>query len=193
MNFCTVYKRFSIYVWYIFLMVRTLSTNKLTNHPAYPKIIAAYNMQLKEKGKVNALAFYRDVVLKEIPDYDQSSWYFFLKRFKTSIGIVPATAVTHSEAASVPAVTAATEELATTMLSNNEALQKSIAAALNISASALRDILENPELLSAEKRAELFLKVMKAQDSRVKAIGTIRADNREQERFDRAMDNAAFA
>lgn len=172
-------------------MLKTLANNKLTSHPSFPKIMATYNALLKEKGKVSGLKFYKEVILPEIPDYDQSSWYYFLKRFKTAAGIVPVapSTVVNREGSNTALVM---EDTAKTLLSNNEALQKSIAAALNISADALQDILEQPELIPAEKRAELFLKVMKAQDSRVKAIGTMRADNREQERFDRAMDSAAF-
>lgn len=176
-------------------MLRTLSTNTLATHPAFPKIIAAYNQLLKEKGRVSGLKFFHEVIKPEIPDYDLSGWYYFLKRFKTESGIVPvqATNVKSNMASSASNGVVAMAELQQTFLSNTEATQKSIAAALNISAKALNDIIENPELIPAEKRAELFLKVMKAQDSRVKAIGTIRQDNREQERFDRAMNSSAFA
>lgn len=167
--------------------MRVLSTNILVNHPAYLKLMSAYNEMLKRDGRVNDKKFYEEVVLKEIPEYKMSSWYKFLRRFKTEAGIVPvhpSAPVLHGEEGMA---------LAKTMLTNNEALQTSIAHALNISAAALKDIMENPELIPAEKRAELFLKVMKAQDSRVKAVGAIRADNREQERFDRSMDSAMFA
>jgi len=173
-------------------MLKTLSTNQLTSHPSFPKILAAYNEQLKEKGKVSGLKFYKEVVLAEIPGYDQSSWYYFLKRFKTSTGILPmAVGATRSNLAVSP-VAEGMQELQKTLLSNSEATQRAIATSLNISVEALQEIAENPQLLSAEKRAELYLKVMKAQDSRVKAIGTIRADNRDQERFDRAMDSSAY-
>lgn len=145
-----------------------------------------YNALLKRDGRVNNKKFYEEVILPEIPSYDMSSWYKFLKRFKTEIGIVPITPA-------APVVQGeAGKELAATLLTNHEATQRAIQAALNISADALQQILENPELLPVDKRAELFVKIMKAQDSRVKAIGGIRADNREQERFDRMMNNAAF-
>lgn len=141
---------------------------------------------------MNNKKFYEDVIRKEIPSYTMSAWYQFLKRFKTDIGLVPVKVATQSEVLTQPAAFVEEHKAAMTMLSNNEALQRSIASAMNISAQALEEILTNPELVPAEKRAELFLKIMKAQDSRVKAIGTIKADNREQARFDRAMDNAVF-
>lgn len=172
---------------------RAYTTNRLVSHLAYPKIMSAYNEILARDGKVNNKKFFEEVVSKEIPSYTMSAWYQFLKRFKTERGLTTITATTPAETRTAPAGELAEQEVAETFLSNNEALQQAIANALNISARALKDVMENPELIPAEKRAELFLKVMKAQDSRVKAIGAMRADNREQERFDRAMDNAAFA
>ena len=171
--------------------MKVLSTNTLANHPAYGKIIEAYNARLNADGKVNAKKFYEEVILPEFPTYHMKSWYFFLKRLKTADGILP-TAIVKSNGVSVASADEAVTKLRTTLLSNSEATQKAIATALNLSADALQDIMENPQLLSTEKKAELFLKVMKAQDSRVKAIGTIRADNRDQERFDRAMDSSAY-
>lgn len=169
--------------------MRALSTNILANHPAYQKLMTAYNELLKRDGKVNNKKFYEDVILPEIPEYTMTSWYHFLKRFKTEAGIVPISVPTAHAPVAIGEVGA---ELKRTFLSNSEATQSAIASALNLSAEALQEIIENPTLLSTEKRAELFLKVMKAQDSRVKAVGTIRADNREQERFDRAFDNASY-
>ncbi len=163
--------------------------NILANHPAYPKILESYNMLLKEKGKVNNKKFYETVILPEIPGYHMQSWYQFLKRFRTEVGIVPT-----SSGPKVPAsVPAAEMEVAKTLLSNSEATQRAVALALNISADALQNLMENPEQMSTKDRTELFLKVMKAQDGRVKAIGTIRADDREQQKFDHAFGGAAFS
>lgn len=185
--------------------MRTLSTNKLTSHPSYNKILASYNSLLREKGKVNSKKFYQEVILKEIPDYSISSWYFFLKRFKTTIGIAPPTQVITAsqrarenaskgiarlESEHVP--TEEENQTAITIQTNQQATIAMVQSILNISAKAAQEVLENPDLISYEKRIELGLKMMKAQDSRAKTIGAMRADNREQERFDRAMDNAAF-
>lgn len=184
---CPSVYTFFLCICYNLYNMRVLSTNILANHEAYPKILAAYNMLLKEKGRVNDKNFYETVVLKEIPEYKMSSWYKFLRKFKTEAGIVPV----HSNAPVLHGEEG--QALATSMLSNHEATQRAIALALNISADALQKIIEDPTSLSPDKRAELFLKVMKAQDGRVKALGMMRADNREQERFDRMMDSAAFS
>lgn len=167
--------------------MKVLSTNILANHPAYQKLMAAYNKILKEEGKVNNKWFYEKIILPEIPKYKMSSWYKFIKRFKTEAGVIMV--VSESAPMIIGEEGAA---LAKTMMNNSEATQNAISKALNISADALKDIMEHPELISAEKRAELFLKVMKAQDSRVKAIGGIRSDNRDQERFDRMMGSSSY-
>lgn len=169
--------------------MRVLSTNILATHPSYPKILTAYNEFLKRDGKVNNKKFWETVIVPEIPHYSMQSWYQFLRRFRTEAGLVAVSA----NNSPLPSSQAAEMSLAGTLLSNNEAVTKAISMALNISVEALQDLMANPTSMSAEKRVELFLKVMKAQDSRVKAIGAIRADNREQERFDHAMDSAAFA
>ena len=171
---------------------RAQSNNRLVRHKAYPKIIAEYNEILRRDGKVVEKTFYEKFVRPEIPSYSLAGWYSFIKRFKTSEGLTVPRQIAGGSFHPATAATEVEEQTAMVMLSNNEAIQNAIASALNISAAALKDIMENPDLVSAEKRAELFLKVMKAQDSRVKAIGTIRADNRDQERFDRAMDSAAY-
>ena len=171
---------------------RAQSNNRLIKHKAYPKIMAEYNEILRRDGKVVEKTFFEKFVRPEIPSYSLDGWYSFIKRFKTSEGLTVPRQIAGGSFHPPTSRTEAEEQTAIVMLSNNEALQNSIARALNISATALKDIMENPELVPAEKRAELFLKVMKAQDSRVKAIGTIRADNRDQERFDRAMNIAAY-
>jgi hypothetical protein len=171
---------------------KAYKTNKLATHLAYPKIMLQYNEWLKRDLKVNNKKFWEEVIRKEIPSYSLISWYKFLNKFKSDIGLKEVEVMPHPGNPNLAPVAIAEGEVALAMLSNQEALQVSIAAAMNISAAALKEIMENPELIPAEKRAELFLKVMKAQDSRVKAIGTIRADNRDQERFERAMDSAAF-
>lgn len=166
--------------------MKVLSTNILANHPAYGKIIATYNRMLKEEGSVNNKNFYETIVLPEIPGYKMSNWYKFLNRFKTEAGIVPVSPI-------APVVIGDSgKELAATMLSNQQATAKLIQSMLNISADAAAKIADDPSLLTAKERAELGLKAMKAQDSRIHAVGKLREDNREQERFERAFDGAAY-
>lgn len=168
-------------------MLKTLSTNRLTTSPAYPKILHQYNEILQNEGKVNSRKFYEDVVKKEIPNYALQTWYSFLKRFKTSGGLI--------EADPTPGGYPTQEieaEVQKTMLSNQDATVALIRGALNISALAARRIVENPELLSVKDQIELGLKAMKAQDSRIHAIGKVREDNREEEKFNRAFSDANY-
>lgn len=171
-------------------MLKALPTNILVNHPSYDKIMSAYNDLLKEKGKVNNKKFYETVILKEIPDYDMGSWYYFLKRFKTEAGITKEIEIVPSPTA--PLSTPPETQVAKTMLSNQEATVALISGILNISAKAAKDIIEHPELLSTKDRLEIGMKAMKAQDSRIHAVGKLREDNREQERFDRAFSSSQF-
>ncbi len=162
--------------------------NRLVSSPAYPKILHQYNERLQRDGKVNDKKFYEEVVLRDLPGYHLQSWYQFLKRFKTDHGIIPAetvkSSIVQSEAAEVT--------VATTLLDNKTATANLIQAALNISAAAAQRIIENPQLLSDKERIEIGLKAMKAQDSRIHAIGKVREESREQEKFDRAFSKGAY-
>lgn len=170
--------------------MKALSTNILANHPAAKKILEQYNTMLQEKGKVNNKKFYEEVIKPEIPGYSMGSWYFFLKRFKIQSGILPVETVAPGVGLNTnrPEV----EKIGATMLSNQEATNRLLQAALNISAERARMILANPALMSAKDAIELGLKAMKAQDSRIHAIGKVHEDGREQEKFDRAFNGGAY-
>lgn len=145
-----------------------------------------YNEMLKRDGKVNNKKFYETVVLGEIPDYAMSNWYKFLNRFKTEAGIV-------AVSPNAPMIRGEDgEALAATMLSNQEATAKALSLALNIGMDRLKDILENPQLMTAKEAVDLVFKAMKAQDSRIHAIGKVREDNREEEKMDRAFSEGAY-
>lgn len=171
--------------------MKALSTNILVNHPSYRKILDAYNTALKTQGKVNDKKFWSEVIVPEIPDYALQTWYSFLKRFKTANGITEAEVTPGVGVKSLNVISE--NELAQTMLSNKEATAALIQAALNISAAAARRILENPHLLSDKEKVELGLKTMKAQDSRIHAIGKVREDNREEQKLERAFSDEAYA
>lgn len=178
---------------------KILSTNKLATSPHFPEIIAEYTRLFKETaGKVNEKKFYEEVILPRIPDYKLMSLYQFLRRFKDENGIVVLSELSAAApsplapgAESTPAGAAVTE-LKKVMLSNQQATAAFVQSALNISADAAANILANPHLLSEKEKVLLGIKIMKAQDSRIHAIGKIREDNREQEKFDRAFDQAAY-
>lgn len=167
--------------------LKALKTNILVNHPSYLKIITQYNEELKRRGKVNDKRFLEEVIATEIPHYSLMSWYQFLRRFKTNAGIIASE--TLSATSDVPTADA---NLAKTLLSNQAATASFIQAALNIGADRAKMILENPALLTAKEALDLSIRAMKAQDSRIHAVGKIREDNREQERFDKAFDNSAY-
>jgi hypothetical protein len=162
--------------------------NRLVNSVAYPIILSQYNELMARDGKVNNKKFYEEVVREKIPSYSMQAWYDFVKRFKTSVGLV-ATTVSNLP---LNAKNDVEKEVTTTILTNQEATAKLISNILNISAGAAEAIIKDPTLLSAKDRLELGLKGMKAQDSRIHAVGKLREDNREQEKFDRAFDTASF-
>jgi len=181
-------------------MLKALSTNTLVNHPSYGKILHAYNLELREKGKVNNLDFYRRVIVPEIPTYNQQSWYFFLKRFKIESGLLavsPKTddpvSIVDSNIKRTPTVIGTENELSVTMLSNKDATAQAIQKMLNIGNARLNEILANPQLMTAKEAIDLITKAMKAQDSRIHAIGKVREDNREEEKLNRAFDDASYS
>jgi hypothetical protein len=172
-------------------MIKVKPTNRIVNSPAYPKILSQYNDILKNFGRVNNKKFYEDVIKKEIPSYALQSWYEFVKRFKTEKGLMEACPVTVEN---LDNKIDQENSLAVTILSNQEATAKLIQSTLNVSAEASKRLLEHPEELTDTDRKliEIGFKAMKAQDSRIHAIKSIREDGREAAKFDRAFDNAAY-
>jgi hypothetical protein len=170
--------------------MKALPSNRLVSSPAYGKIIHQYNEMLQADGKVNNKKFFEKYVAPELPNYSMTAWYQFLKRFKTQAGIIAAEIANISGAGGLK--NAQSAELTKTMLSNQAATTAFIQSALNIGAARAKQILEHPELMTAKEAMDFALKAMKAQDSRIHAIGKLREDNREQERFDKAFDNNAY-
>ncbi len=173
-----------------------ISTNKLMTSDHGYEILREYNERLKRDGKINRLAFYREFILPRIPDYDVNSWYGFLSRTYKKIGSsklpIPLPDETQLEK------THLTGELVNTMLSNEIATQKGIKNALNLGAmfyeALYKKYIEHPDdLTEFEKRvlADSLFKSMKAQDSRIHALGKVREDDREQAKFERAFRGAA--
>ena len=169
--------------------MKTLATNKLATHPAYEKILHQYNELHAREGKVNAKKFYEQVILPEIPSLHIQSWYKFLRRFKATAGLVVAQVVKGG-----PNSIKGYEEddLQNNLLGNEVAVQLGIRRALNIAAERLQEILDNPERMTTKDAIELLFKAMKAQDSRVNAIGRIKEDRRQDEIFQRAFNQAAY-
>ena len=168
--------------------MKALSSNRIATSPHYGKILAEYNDQLAKNGRVNNKKFFELVVSPLVPDYSLQAWYQFVNKFRTTAGLVAA------NVGVAPRSDPALEEskLENTMMTIQQATSLGIQRALNIGAARLKQIMENPELMTAKEAADLLFKGMKAQDSRIHAVGKIREDNREQEKFDRAFDAASY-
>lgn len=166
---------------------RAISTNRLVKSSHYGNILRQYNELYSADGRVNNKKFFEEIIVPLVPDYTMSAWYQFVKRFKVGAGLIAVNAATIVGEAPIDA---APQERA--LLSNQVATSTLIQRILNISADRAKQILENPSLLSAKEAVELGLKGMKAQDSRIHAVGKIREDNREQERFEKAFDGQAY-
>lgn len=172
-------------------MLKASPLNKFVHHPNYAKVLHIYNETLQREGKVSNLQFYNNVVIKEMPDCKQDAWYRFLRRFKSSAGII---AVNPNEPlkSGMSILEAPSVDLAKTLLTNSAATAKFVSSILNISAEKADEIIKDPSKLTPKEAIELGIKIMKAQDSRIHAVGKLREDNREQERFDRAFDTSSF-
>jgi len=174
--------------WYNISM-KTLSTNKLASHAAYAKIMHQYNECLIRDNRVNSKKFYETVILPEIPGYALQSWYKFLRRFKTTAGLVTVQVVNGGPNT---IKNSGENDLINNLANNQVATQLGIQRALNIGADRLKEILANPQLMTAKDAVELLFKAMRAQDSRINAISKIHKDTREEEKFQRVFDEAAY-
>jgi len=178
--------------------IRFQTTNKLTSSPHFPRIISEYQMILARDGRVNAGKFYFDQVKPFIEEYSCASFYAFIRKFKKvpnrtgMIAGAPINSYTPVSAENPSAGTEALLNLQKTFTTNQEATAAIVAAALKISADALIKVLDNPESLSLKDRIALGATIMKSQDSRVRAIATVKQDKREQDKAERAFQNAAY-
>jgi hypothetical protein len=170
-------------------MINVRPSNILANHPSYPKIFATYNELLKT-GKVNNKKFWEEVIVPEIPNYSMMSWYQFLRRFKTEYGLAPSTTSTPMTSLSGDIEM----EVAKTMTSNQESTAQMVQHILFLASESSKRMTEHPELATDQdrKNVELGIKIMKAQDSRIHAIGKIKEDSREEEKLQRLFDNATY-
>ena len=174
-----------------------ISTNKLMTSPYAYEILREYNARLQRDGKVNKLAFHREVILPKIPDYKQISWYCFLRRAYDKIGS-PNLPVPLPDGQQLDAVHGA-GEMVKTLQSNELATREGISHALNLGAAFYAELWTkyktDPESLTDfEKKifSDSMFKAMKAQDSRIHALGKVRQDNRDQARFERAFGESVY-
>ncbi len=177
--------------------MKARSTNRLATSPAYSKILYEYNRQFQETaGRMSDKKFYENFVATEVKNYGLAAWYGFLKRFKSqATGLLPI------EVSDSTKIIGTDQEaaLSKTIRSNEIATQEGISHALNLGAEFYKMLWkkyqEDPESLTDfEKKifADAMFKAMKAQDSRIHALGKVRQDNRDQARFERAFGEAAY-
>jgi hypothetical protein len=174
--------------------LKARKSNKLVTSPHYAIILKEYNEIYKERGKVNDIKFWRENIHPRIPEYKLMSWYQFLARFKTATSLVAAIVKDHNAPPEVkPSVDIEEAKLEDSLMAGELATNLGIQKALNIGAEAFDMLINHPEMLTPEKRAEYLFKAMKAQDSRITAIRNVRQDTREEAKFQRAFNNAAYS
>lgn len=167
-------------------MAIALTRNRLIQSPHYAEILHTYNDLLRKKGKVNKSEFYREHIKPVMPSYSLQAFCQFINRYETTAGLVfDATRL---------GVDREREEraLENNLLSNHAATAAGIQRALNIGMQALEEIEKGKGLMSTKERADFLFKAMKAQDSRIHALGKVREDSREQMKFDRAFGESSF-
>lgn len=164
-------------------------TDKLSSHPSYGGIMAAYNDILKRDGKVNNSDFYVQWVAPNIRNYTYSSFCRFILRFKRQADALAPQIVERMNLTDAKAPVA---ELKNTLVDNATATQRGIAQALNMGMKAIEDIASGNTPISVEKRAAFLFKAMNAQNQRIHAMATIRKDNREEKQFQQSFNDAAY-
>lgn len=156
--------------------------------PHYTRILTEYNTQLKELGKVNASKFYYEVVAPLISDYSLSAWHKFLKDFRVAGEIVAMKTLDNL----APNDPHAEDNLQTNLMTREAATRVGLLTSLNLGAKRIQEAMKNPENLTFKEGMQLFFGAMKAEDSRIVAIGKVRKDLRDEELFHRALEEDAY-
>lgn len=176
--------------------------NTLVISPHYAEILKEYNKQYTEKkGKMNDGKFFKEFIEPRVPGYKLMTWYKFLRRWKDASGLsVLAKIPLQPEQPHIGELSDVEEqqlELKKTFLANEQATQQGIQNALNLGALFYAELWRKYStglpLTTFEQKclADALFKAMKSQDSRIHAIGKIKQDNRDEERFNRAFGDAA--
>jgi len=180
--------------------------NQLTSSQHYPKILREYN-ELFDKHNadgtfLNDGKFWEEHIKPLIDNYSKQSWYYFIRRFKTQAGIA---AVCDSEGREIAKYEGSPVNpddldpgmiqevaLGEKLLNNEIATNKGIQKALNIGQEAFDKLINHPEQLTLKERTDIFFQAMKAQDSRIHALGKVKEDAREDMKMQQAFGNAAY-
>lgn len=168
-------------------MHRIIKTNRLVNSPHYTRILTEYNTRAK-LGKVNATKFFNEVVAPSIPNYSLDAFHKFLKNFKVAgelIAVKTVESLTNNDPK-------AAETLMNNLSTREAATRTGLLAALNIGSKKIQEAITNPEALTFKEGMQLFFGAMKAEDSRIVAIGKVRKDLREEELFNKVLDEGNY-
>lgn len=174
-----------------------LRRNKIVSSPHYAIILSEYNRLFKEHGKVNKLKFFDEFVSKKIPNITPQAWYGFVKKFEGQAGLIAAE-VSNNKTSEVIAEEAV-RDLAETLRTNKEAEAVGINNALNVGAALYEKIaskyLSGQTLTQFEESClkDVLFKAMKAQDSRIHAIGKVREDHRQERILDQIFTNDTYS
>lgn len=170
------------------------SDNKLVGSKHYGTILREYNKQYSETGRVQGRNFYNEVITPLLPDYSLSAWYQFIRKFKNEAGLEVINKFPSQDL--VPGDPSIEEGKFKT---NQDAISSGISDALTLGATFYNALLkkynESPASLEAWERkilADSLFKAMKAQDSRIHAIGKIKESNREEEKMDHLFETGAY-
>jgi len=165
------------------------SNNKIARSKFYPEILQEYNTRFARDGKINKRLFFREVVQPRI-DISYEAFRQFISKFETEAGL-QAVAIIDRINTGVKVGDIETKTIVA-LKDSAIATRDGIAKALNIGLEALQEIIDHPELLSAKDRATLLFQAMKAQDSRMNAAAKISQDQREQVKFNKMFNRAAY-
>lgn len=164
------------------------SNNKFFNSPAFEEVMKEYTQQLQALGNVNLTKFYRDFVSKRIPGLSYASFYRSIRRLNNQ-KLLESQNNALTETNSKLSVIKSAQQ---TQIDIANETRAGVAKAIAIGQAALEEILNNPDLIPIEKRAELLFKAMRAQDSRVIAIAAAKRSKREEQTFQHAFREAAY-
>lgn len=173
---------------------RALSNNTLATSKFYGQILHEYNLRFIRDGVVNGRRFFFEVIAPLLPEYKMQSWYQFLRRFKTANGLAAAQ-VGVAPIMGLQEKRAEENDFQKNLVASEVATHKGINLALNLGMQRLMKLVEDPDevaKMSGKDVIDLLFKAMKAQDSRIHAIGKIKEDDREEKKFNRVFNQGIY-
>ena len=165
-------------------------TNRITKSPHYAKILREYNERFARDGKVNSVKFYNEIIKELVPNYSLQAWYQYLARYKNAAGALVELANIRTQPPANPNIEE--NNLQNNVLTAAQASHTALQKALNIGLKRLQELETDPSKLSFKDAVDLIFKSMKAQDSRARVIKEVREDAREEEKFNRMLNEDIY-